>query len=302
MRWLTLRNLNQPQCCVATRSAYPHYRGMLIRPLLALSLVLAGTAHAAASDTGAFNVEYDGYAHGLIALKMSASLNLTPNAYSGRLAYHTAGMIGWMVRNESDSTVAGQFKDGQAAPLRFDSTGNLRGTNRVTHIVYRDGNPVITQITPPPGLERTLVAPADTLHTVDTLSAIAMLVRRVGATGKCDGTAMAFDGHRLTALKAITAGDEILPPSPKTHFSGKTLRCDFEGNQLAGFIKGQDEAKLRTTRHGSAWLAPLIQGAPPVPVRVTFENPILGLVTLYLTNATGTPAAVAQIPGVSRVQ
>jgi hypothetical protein len=275
---------------------------MLIRPLLALSLLVAATAQAAASDTGSFNVQYDGYAHGLIALKMSGSLTLTPSAYSGRLTYHTAGMIGWMVRNESDSTVQGQFKDGQPAPQRFDSTGNLRGTDRVTHIVYRGGNPVVTQISPPPGLERTLVAPADTLRTIDTLSAIAMLVRRVGETGKCDGTAMVFDGHRLTSLKAITAGDETLPPSPKSHFSGKTLRCDFEGNQLAGFVKGQDEAKLRATRRGSAWFAPFVPGAPPVPVRVTFEHPLLGLVTLYMTNATGSPAAVAQIPAVSRVQ
>ena len=115
MRRLTLRNLNRPRPCVAAHGASPHYRGMLIRPLLALSLLVAATAQAAASDTGSFNVQYDGYAHGLIALKMSGSLTLTPSAYSGRLTYHTAGMIGWMVRNESDSTVQGQFKDRRRA-------------------------------------------------------------------------------------------------------------------------------------------------------------------------------------------
>jgi hypothetical protein len=275
---------------------------MLIRSLAALILLTATSAPANAAQTGSFDVDYDGYSHGLIALKMSASLNLTPNAYSGRLAFNTAGMVAWMVHSVSDSTVQGQFKDGQAAPIRFDSTGNLRGVDRVTHITYRDGNPVIQQISPPPGQERTLVPADQTLHTIDTLSAIAMLVRRVAATGKCDGTAMVFDGHRLTDLKAVTVGQETLPPSPKTHFNGQALRCDFDGNQLGGFMKNQDEAKLRQTKHGTAWLAPIVPGAPPVPVRIVFEHPALGQVTLYLTQVSGSPGAVAQIPMVSRVQ
>jgi hypothetical protein len=211
-------------------------------------------------------------------------------------------MVAWMVHSVSDSTVQGLFRDGTVAPQRFDSTGNLRGVDRVTHITYRDGNPVIEQISPPPGDERTLVPADQTLHTIDTLSAIAMLIRRVATTGKCDGDAMTFDGHRLTALKARTVGQEALPPSQKTHFNGQALRCDFEGNQLGGFMKNQEEAKLRQTKHGSAWLAPLVPGAPPVPVRVTFEHPALGLVTLYLTQVSGSPGAVAQLPATSRVQ
>jgi hypothetical protein len=270
--------------------------------LAALLLATWPAQPALATDTGSFTAQYDGYAHGLIALKMTGALTLTPGAYSGRLSYHTAGMIGWMVHNVSESTAEGRFKDDAAAPERFDSSGNLRGTDRVTHMTYRDGNPVVLQILPPPGLERTLVAPGDTLHTIDTLSAIAMLVRRFGAAGSCDGKARVFDGHRLTDLTASTVGPEVLPPTAKSHFSGPTVRCDFVGLQLGGFMKGQDEAKLRAPRHGSAWLAPVVAGAPPVPVRVTFEHPLLGLVTLYLTSVTGGPAAVAQIPAPSRQQ
>jgi hypothetical protein len=39
----------------------------------------------------------------------------------------------------------------------------------------------------------------------------------------------------------------------------------------------------------------MVPGAPPVPVKVIFENRILGHVTLYLTSVTGGPvSAVAQ--------
>jgi hypothetical protein len=40
----------------------------------------------------------------------------------------------------------------------------------------------------------------------------------------------------------------------------------------------------------------MVPGAPPVPVKVIFENKILGEVTLYLTSVTGGPGAtVAQL-------
>jgi hypothetical protein len=275
---------------------------MLSRSFAALGLLLASAAPAAAAQTGSFSVEYDGYAHGLIALKMSAQLTLTPNGYSGRLAFRTAGMVAWMVRTDSDSTAVGTFANGQAVPQRYDSTGSMRGVNRVTRMAYRDGSPVIEVLTPPPQEERTLVPPDMTKHTIDTLSAIAALIHDVAVTGKCEGSAMTFDGRRLTALTAHTFGPDKLEPSRKTNFNGDALRCDFEGNQLAGFMKDKDEAMLRKTRHGSAWLAPLVPGAPPVPVRVQFENDLLGTVTLYLTSVSGSPGAVAQNTAASRLQ
>ena len=44
--------------------------------------------------------------------------------------------------------------------------------------------------------------------------------------------------------------------------AGQTLRCDFEGRELAGFLFGQDDPEHRTPLHGSAWLAPVLPGAP----------------------------------------
>jgi hypothetical protein len=263
--------------------------------------------------TGGWNVQYDGFADGLLVLKMRASLHFTATGYDGTLAFHTAGMIAWVVRSTDDSEVSGAFvranaaaggsaggtageptaSPDQAAPASFVSIGKLRGVERVTRMTYRDGSPVIGTLTPDVTLERSPVAPSATAHTIDTLSAIAMLVRQVGDTGRCDGGTMIFDGRRLTALRARTTGPAALPHVGRSIFAGQTLRCDFDGDQLAGFKKDETEADQRRTRHGVAWLASVLPGAPPIPVRVNFDNKILGQVTLYLTSAT--PEAVSAV-------
>jgi hypothetical protein len=203
-----------------------------------------------------------------------------------------------VVHSDNDSQAVGTFKDGTALPQYFAGSGHLRGTARQTRIDYVDGNPVIRALAPPVEQERTAIPVADTKHTIDTLSALALLIRQVGESGTCSGTVTTFDGRRLATQTARAVGEEDLPKAGPSIFSGKALHCDLEGRQLGGFVHTEDEDSLRKPRHGSAWLADIIPGAPPVPVKVIFENKILGQVTLYLTAVSGGPGtAVAQCCG-----
>ncbi len=253
--------------------------------------------------TGGWTVDYDGFAHGILALKLHATLNLAPTTYEGALSFHTAGMIGWMVHSTDDSHVQGRFvkaaPDDQGAdraePSSFVSVGNLRGTDRVTRMTYQNGMPVIGTLTPNVLLERKPVPPTAWPHTIDNLSALAMLVRQVADTGRCDGSATLFDGRRLTTLAARTAGTEALAHTGRSLFAGQALRCDFDGNQVYGFKNDESEAEQRRTKHGNAWLATVLPNEPPVPVKVIFTNKALGEVTLYLTAVKPVPGAVAQL-------
>jgi hypothetical protein len=121
-------------------------------------------------------------------------------------------------------------------------------------------------------------------NTVDTLSALAELMHRVAATGTCDGTVHTYDGRRATQAASHTAGLETLPPTDRSSFSGTALRCDFEEHMLAGFLDGDDETYRRPLR-GSAWLAQVVPGAMPLPVRLTLETRWFGDATMYLTEA-----------------
>ena len=252
---------------------------------------------ARAADTGSFQAEYDGFSHGLLVLKMSASLSLTPGSYAGRLAYHTAGMVGWMVHNNIDTSVTGTFDGDRAVPVSFDSGGDLRHVTHTVHMHFQDGSPVIDTLVPTVDQPRSPVTPQMTAHSIDTLAAIASLIRQVGAKGTCDGSATVFDGRRVSRLTAHTVGDDMLPKTDRSKFAGQALRCDFDGDQLGGFVQSESLAAQQRTRHGTAWLAKAVPGGPPVPVKVIFENKALGQVTLYLTGVSGAPGPVA-----SRVQ
>jgi hypothetical protein len=251
------------------------------------ALVLLAPPSAAATGVGTLAVEYTGYSHGFTVLKLTGTLTLSPSGYAAHVTFHTAGFAGMVVHLDNDSQVSGAFQGNQALPSLFEGSGHLRGNARATKMTWTDGNPTVQLLVPPAEPERTAVAPADTVHTIDTLSAVAALIHQVGQTGRCDGTLKTFDGRRLAVQSAHTAGQDTLPPTDRSVFSGQAMRCDFEGQQLGGFKRDESLAELKKPRHGSAWVAEMVPGAPPVPVRIAFENDLLGQVTLYVTAASG---------------
>lgn len=242
---------------------------------------------------GSYTAEYTGYSHGLTVLKLSASLTLSPTAYGAHVSFHTAGMAGFMVRITNDSHVSGVFHGDQALPALFEGSGYFHGGNRATRIVYKDGNPTVQLLTPPVEHERSPVPPDLTPHTIDTLSAVALLIHEVAQGGDCAGSITTFDGRRLATQTVHDAGSEDLAQTGRSMFHGPALRCDFEGRQLAGFVTDENQGDLRRPRHGTAWLAAVLPNVPPVPVRVSFDNNILGQVTLYLTGVSAAAAGAA---------
>jgi hypothetical protein len=270
--------------------------GLLAATSTALLVALPARAAGMASLTGTYNVEYTGYSHGFTVLKLAGTLNFSPSGYSAHVTFHTAGMVGMMVHSDNDSHVTGHFQGLTAQPSEFDGTGHLRGTDRLTRITYAGGNPVVQALAPPVERERSPVPVAQTEHTIDTLSAVSLLIRAVAEGGTCDGGVTTFDGRRLATQTSHTAGMDDLPDTGKSIFHGKALRCDFEGRQLGGFVNNENEDDLKKPRYGAAWLAPLLPNAPPVPVQVVFENKILGKVTLVLTAVTGSDTVAKATP------
>ena len=128
---------------------------------------------------------------------------------------------------------------------------------------------------PPQETEREPVPPELQRHTMDTLSALAQLMRRVEHDHACETEVHTYDGRRVLDITARTGGPERLDPTGRSTFSGPTLRCDFEGREVAGFLFGQDDPDHRRPLHGSAWLAPVLPNAPPLPVRIAVSDPLV---------------------------
>lgn len=235
---------------------------------------------------------YETYAAGLQVADVDAGFSIGPWTYQMNLAYRTTGMVGFFYRGHQDSSVSGSWHDSKPVPTQFSGEGVWRGKARVTDIVYAQGKPMIRALQPPNEEEREPVPEALRDNSVDTLSALADLMRSVAATGKCDLAVRTYDGRRLVEIDAHTVGEETLEPTKRSVFAGKALRCDFAGRLLAGFLFTDDRAHESKPLHGSAWIAQVVPGAPPLPVRMSFETRWFGDATMYLT-AAGPRADVA---------
>ena len=257
---------------------------MFARAAFAAATLSAGVP--AFAQPKAVQLQYAAYAAGFEAVAMQASIAMDRQSYRIQVSYRLIGLIGVVLHGESTTVVDGRFDGAAAAPRQMVSTGQFRGVPRVTQMVWRNGSPVVTQLVPPVETEREPVPAAEQAHTVDSLSAMAALLHQVATTGRCEGAMNTFDGRRLSAVAAHTVGEEVLPETGRSSFHGPALRCDFEGRQLAGFVRDQDPTVVRAPQRGSAWFARVQPGEAPVPVRITFHSRQFGDATVYLTDGS----------------
>ena len=212
-----------------------------------------------------------------------AGLSIGPANYQMSLAFRTTGMAGFFFRGHQFDTVRGSWHGGNAVPVRYAGQGCWRGADRLAVIDYEQGQPRVRQLVPPNADEWEPVPEALQANSIDALSALVDLIHVVADTGQCETTVRTYDGRRAFAIEAHTAGQENLEPTSRSSFAGKALRCDFSGRMSAGFKLGDDRARESRPMHGSAWLAQVVAGAPPLPVRITFETRWFGDATMYLT-------------------
>jgi len=253
--------------------------------LVAIACLLISPA--ASAQVAQVNLAYDTYAAGIEVMQMRVFFGLGPWNYRINVDYHTTGLVGLLYRGQQVNTVRGTWQGDTAAPVEFFGEGVWRGHRRRTVIEYQhDGLPQVRELEPPQETEREPVPAELQRHTVDTLSALAQLLRHVQQDHACETEVHTYDGRRLLDVLAHTGGPEQLDSSGRSSFSGEALRCDFEGRELAGFLLGEDDPEHRRPLHGSAWLAPLSPNAPLLPVRIAFQTRWFGLATMYLTGAT----------------
>jgi hypothetical protein len=229
------------------------------------------------------HASYNMYAAGLEVADVDAGFSTGPWNYQMSLAYHTTGMVGFFFRGHNQSTVRGAWHGLTAAPLRFLAKGVLRGEDRLTEIDYLNGQPAVGELVPPNDREREPVPENLRTNTIDTLSALMQLMHAVDQTGGCDTEVHTYDGRRAVDIKAYTVGEEVLEPTGRSSFAGSALHCDFVGRMQAGFKFDGDRERDARPLHGSAWLAPVSAGGPPMPVRMAFETRWFGNATMYLT-------------------
>jgi len=247
--------------------------------IISLFLPYAALAQAPVS----VHASYTTYAAGLEVADVDAGVSIGPRDYRMSLAYRTTGMAGFFVRGHQYDSVQGTWRGIRAAPERYVGQGAWHGTERLADIAYEHGQPRVRQLSPPDEDPREPVPDSLRANSIDALSALIELIRTVSSTGRCDTAVRTYDGRRAVEIEAHTIGQEVLEPSSRSNFAGKALRCNFSGHMVAGFKVGGDRARESKPLHGSAWLAPVVAGGPPLPVRMSFQTRWFGDATMELT-------------------
>jgi hypothetical protein len=253
--------------------------------LASMILGLLSAIHpVAAEQARSFStLSYSTTVAGLTVMVTDADVEMDARGYRVDIATRTAGSYGLLFRGETRTLAQGLWAGDLVAPRRYAVAGTWRGAPRRTLMDYAMGQPDILRLDPPNEAEREPVPPALQRETIDTISAAALLARRATLTSTCDGETRTFDGRRLFEVASRTGGWETLPPAAA--FAGPVLRCEFEGRLLAGFLHGTDRETAARPQKGTAWLARLSDGAPLLPVRMTFEIRWIGSATMTLTSA-----------------
>jgi len=246
-------------------------------------LAAALSTTAARADTTAVTARYDVYSHGLHVVNATASYALQPWGYAITTTLHAGGFMSWFVRMDVTSTAKGNFTPDGIQPISFESSGFSRGKNRHVLLDFQNGTPVPTTVTPAEP-DRETVPSSDLPHAIDTLSAMALLLSTIDKTGQCNGGTRVFDGLRLTAMNVHGPVQGNVPTGDDEFYKGPALRCDFVGQQEAGFIKGSSHLEeLKKPRPGSAWFQQ-VPGFGYVAVRIEFDHPKLGHLVVTLKN------------------
>lgn len=270
--------------------------------LLAASLCAAPVAAGAGPPAPpvALRLTYVTYARGFTTLSLTATLDLTPAGYRLAVSYHTDGMIGFLFPGNDEAAAAGTWQAGKAAPLRFESEGKWGGRQYDVQIAYQGGAPEIRRLVPDEAGKRQSVPAALRQHTIDTASAMALLLQRMADGQGCRMTFKIFDGRRLMSIESKPAGSERLGATTRSFFHGNTVRCDVAGRMLAGFLRSDSRAERKKVDRGTVWFAHAIPGLPLLPVRVAFSTQWFGTAMMYLTNVQAAPTTPAGLALVAR--
>jgi hypothetical protein len=268
---------------------------ILRRPALALAAALALSLPAAtAARAEAVLARYDVRAGGVNVMRAEVLFDLSGPRYRVQTRVRPVGVArAFAGGGEQVSATEGSWRGAEPLPRRHRSEGEWRGARRAVLLEYPPGQggggaaaPLLGVLEPPLEPEREPVPEALKRGTVDSLSAVAKLLRAVAQTGRCEGEAPVFDGRRRSDFRAWTESLDELPRGEGA-FSGPALRCAFLGRLVAGRHAAQEgrEGDRGPPRPVVAWVARPLPDRAAVPVLIELPTRWFGTVRVVLAGA-----------------
>ncbi|MGE0715296.1 MAG: DUF3108 domain-containing protein [Alphaproteobacteria bacterium] len=235
--------------------------------LLAGAVLHASCAVAAGPET--IDLAYDVSVAGVPALGLRLEVDVRPDRYQIASVMETRGFIGllfpWTMQSEVRGVVVGDV----LRPVDYRFSSVLYGTERTARLRFAPDGSVTTETNHVSGDEdRAPVPPEMRRGSVDVLTGILRVTRRLDRTGLCTTTVPVFDGRRRYDL--------LFSDAPLDAANPRHVRtCVGSINRIAGFLKsafawGDDD----DGRAASISAARIFPGAPLIPFRLEFGTPV----------------------------
>jgi hypothetical protein len=245
-------------------------------------LLFAGGTLAEAKAEPELLLDYDVRYGGVTIMKLQARLDLAEGSdegYAVALQGRTVGLVDKLTPIAFTAHSQGAENGKGLQPALYSTTTRKRDKRKGLSIAFQPGGAPVTRFTPADDAEEP--APPELLEgSIDPASGMIALLRSVAETDACSGTVPIFDGKRRYDVTFLSEPQESITQTSHSVYSGKLTVCRLKSKPLHGFKPG----KRRPLDDTVIWLGRVLEGAPPLPVRVETEIS-LGAVRLELASA-----------------
>ncbi|MFM2129452.1 MAG: hypothetical protein RL477_998 [Pseudomonadota bacterium] len=230
---------------------------------------------------------YNVYVGGLNIFAFTIELALGPEVYSLKGDGESRGMARMFWRWSTHLAAGGNVGAEGVRPQIYNVDTRSSRRDQSMQLSFDENGKYTIRRTPPDTPHRKAkrdLPPIVPKGTVDPLSFALLLARDVVGGKGCKGRHPIFDGNRRYDLVFTDMGESSLAATPYSVFAGKARRCQFEMVRISGFrtprdyIRFWDEDNLDPPE---IFIAPIVAGLPPVPVRATGDLNMGGL-RIYL--------------------
>ena len=223
-------------------------------------------------------LNYEVYRAGFHILDTALAIDLGSTRFEVVGRFETRGLFGLFSPWQSTSSTEGVVTADGFVPRHHRQEGELRGAPRRVTVEYGDGAALVRELVPSAADEDRDEVPDLLRHsTVDVVSAVLTLIRAMDDGRTCNGRMPVFDGRRRFDLIVVDRGRKPFAASQVSReHTGEATLCEFTIQPIAGYQRPRedegDSARWRRPRQGRAWLSPIIDGVPSMPLRIELDS------------------------------
>lgn len=264
--------------------------------VLGLAAMLGAAPGAGAAGQDHIRLGYAGFLGPVQVVSATVGLELAPGPvadgpYAMALDVRMTGPLEKLVPFTMRADSRGTAGAGGVKPAVFNSSTRIYEDGRAMRLTYGADGAVEISADPPTVEARQAREQGLAQGTLDPLSAIVALVDQAIRTGACSGRVPVFDGTRRFDLVASPAGTSRVTKIGASLYEGQATECTVEPELIGGFRQVDVDAGVYPEK-ATMWIASVVAGAPPVPVRVIGSS-ALGNLRLDLVEAWAMDSAAA---------